>query len=247
MSTQTGALLAASLGLTFFLFSVTILFFIVYRRQLRRYLSLEEDKLSTEIEVSQKEREEIVTELHNDLIPNLVTIKLLLNQIGNSESHLINKSLGILEDTIDKSRRMIKNLSPISIYGIGFQKAIVDYIYSMNSELQINFIELDEVHCTTEQNNYIFRIIQEIILNTIKHANAQRLDIEISMKDNHLLIRTCDDGIGFDYSIGNQSSKKGYGLLGIQSKIEFLKGFISINDENKKGTQINIKIPLKNN
>ena len=126
---------------------------------------------------------------------------------------------------------------------------LVDFIDSIkpNTGLKINFIELDDIHCSSEQNNYIFRIIQEIIINTNKHANAQVLDIEISMKENYLLIRTCDDGIGFDYSIQSQSSKKGYGLLDMQNKVEFLKGFLSFNDENKKGTQINIKIPLTNN
>ncbi len=249
MSTQTSALFAAALGLTFFLFLVTLLFFIIFKKLEKKYQVLKEERLIAELNVSKREREEIVTELHNDIIPNIVAVKMILNQQDAEQFRFISESIKILEDTIVKSREMITNLSPISIYGIGFQKAIVDYIDLMKpfTELKINFIELNDVHCSTEQNNYIFRIIQEIIINTIKHAHAQVLDIEISMKDNYLLIRTCDDGIGFDYSIQSQSSKKGYGLLDMQGKIEFLKGFLSFNDENKKGTQINIKIPLTNN
>lgn len=248
MSTQTGVLLAASLGLTFFLFSVTFLFLIIFRKQQKKYLSLEEDKLKAEIKTSQKEREEIVTELHNDIVPNIVAVKMLLSQPDVEQSRFAKDCIRILDDTITKSKGIIRNLSPISIHGIGFQKAIVDYIDQLksNTELKINFIEVDEVDCTEEQNNHIFRIIQEIIINTMKHAKAQRLDVEISMKDNYLLIRTCDDGIGFDFSIQHLLANKGYGLLSIQSKVEFLKGFISINDENKKGTQFNIKIPLTN-
>jgi len=246
MSIQAEVLLAASLGLTFFLFLITLLFIIVFRKQQKKYQTLKEEKLTAELNVSKREREEIVTELHNDLIPNIIAVKMILNQHNVEQFRFVNESIKILDDTIVKSREMISNLSPISIYGIGFQKAIVDYIDSMKShnELKINFIEPNEVHCGNEQNNYIFRIIQEIIINTIKHAQAKVLDIEISMKDNYLMIRTCDDGIGFDYSIQSQSTKKGYGLLDMQGKVEFLKGFMSFNDENKKGTQINIKIPL---
>jgi len=249
MSTQTGVLLAASLALTFFLFLVTFLFFFVFRKQQKQYKTLKDDKLIAELKIAKREREDIVTELHNDVIPNIIAVKMILSQPDINQSTFVKDCMKILDDTILKSREMIRNLSPISIYGIGFQKAVVDYIDSLklHTELKINFIELDDVQCTHEQNNYIFRIIQEIIINTIKHAHAEVLDIEISMKGNYLLIRTCDDGIGFDFHFQSQSLKKGYGLLDMQSKVDFLKGFLSINDENKKGTQINIKIPITNN
>lgn len=249
MSTQTGVLLAASVGLSLLLFLVAFLFLIIFRKQKKQYQTLKEEKLIAELKASKREREEIATELHNDIIPNILTVQMILNQPDIEQSQFVKDCVKILKATIDTSKELITNLSPISIYGIGFQKAIVDFIDSIkpNTGLKINFIELDDIHCSSEQNNYIFRIIQEIIINTNKHANAQVLDIEISMKENYLLIRTCDDGIGFDYSIQSQSSKKGYGLLDMQNKVEFLKGFLSFNDENKKGTQINIKIPLTNN
>jgi len=249
MSTQTGVLLAASVGLSLLLFLVAFLFLIIFRKQKKQYQTLKEEKLMAELTASKREREEIVTELHNDIIPNILTVQMILNQPDVEQSQFVKDSVKLLNATIAKSKELITNLSPISIYGIGFQKAIVDFIDSIkpNKGLKINFIELDDIYCSSEQNNYIFRIIQEIIINTNKHANAQVLDIEISMKENYLLIRTCDDGIGFDYSIQSQSSKKGYGLLDMQNKVEFLKGFLSFNDENKKGTQINIKIPLTNN
>ena len=88
-------------------------------------------------------------------------------------------------------------------------------------------------------------MLQEIILNTIKHAKANTLKIEISKEGDKLLIRTADDGIGFNLERMQAENKLGLGLLGIQSRIDFLKGTTSSSDETIKGTRYNIRIPIE--
>ena len=153
------------------------------------------------------------------------------------------KSLDLTNETIDKSRNVIRNVSPVSIYGLSFQTAIIQYIQSLKEKngLIIHFTELEEITCSNDQNNQIFRILQEIILNAVKHSKAKKLEIEISKSNNYLLIRTADDGIGFDTTSNNRI---GFGLLIIESKVDYLNGTLKINEENKKGTQFNIRIPL---
>ena len=142
MSTQTGVLLAASVGLSLLLFLVAFLFLIIFRKQKKQYQTLKEEKLIAELKASKREREEIVTELHNDIIPNILTVQMILNQPDVEQSQFVKDSVKILKATIAKSKELITNLSPISIYGIGFQKAIVDFIDSIkpNTGLKINFI-----------------------------------------------------------------------------------------------------------
>jgi len=90
----------------------------------------------------------------------------------------------------------------------------------------------------------VYRILQEIIQNTIKHAQATTLSIEISKENKDMLIRTADDGVGFDIKKIKRDHKLGLGVLGIQSRVDFLNGSMSINPESKRGTQYNIRVPI---
>ncbi len=204
---------------------------------------LEQEKLQVEMKASQRERDEIASELHNDFLPNLAAIKYWLHQINSNDNIKLDQSILLLNDTIEKSKSIIKNISPVSLYGISFQSAIADFILSINkkNKLRINLTDQDEIKCTADQNNLLFRILQEIILNTLKHAEANRLEIEISKSGSFLLIRTADDGVGFNVL---NSNKTGFGLLSIKNKVDYLNGAISINSQNKKGTQIIIEIPM---
>jgi hypothetical protein len=243
MVTKEGDIFKAFLGICIFIITLTTVFLRIFLKQQKKYQSLELEKLHAELKASQSERDDIATELHNDILPNLSTIHYWLHQINTRENVMILQSINLLNETIDKSRNIIKSISPVSQFGLSFQSAIVDYIQSLKgkNELVINFIELDEIELGREHNNLIFRILQEIILNTLKHANAKRLDIEISKSNEFLLIRTADDGIGFQLS---SNFRTGYGLLSIESKVEFLNGVININELSKSGAQFNIKIPI---
>ena len=244
MVTKEGVLFKAFLGICFFVFSLTIIFLRIFLSQQKKYRLLQQEKLCAEMKASQLERDEIASELHNDILPNLATIHYWLYQIDVTDNKLLTQSINLINETIDKSRAIIKNASPVSLYNLSFQTAIIQYFQSLKekNDLSIHFTELDEVTCSTDQNNHIFRILQEIILNTIKHSKAKELKIEISKSNDHLLIRTADDGIGFDITSKNSS---GFGLLIIESKVDYLKGVFKINEEkNNNGTQFNIRIPL---
>lgn len=243
MVTQKGEIFRAFIGICFFVLSITIIFFRIFLLQQKKYRLLQQEKLHAEMKASQMERDEIASELHNDILPNLATIHYWLYQIELTDNRLLMQSINLINETIDKSRGIIKNASPVSLYGLSFQTAIIQYIQSIKekNDLAIYFTELDEITCSTDQNNHIFRILQEIILNTVKHSKAKKLEIEISKSNDHLLIRTADDGVGFDITSKNSS---GFGLLIIESKVDYLKGVLKKNEEKNKGTQFNIRIPL---
>lgn len=243
MFAQEGDIFKAFIGSCIFLLSLTFLFLRIFLIQHRRYRLLEQEKLHAEMKASQIERDAIASELHNDILPNLTAIHYSLHQVDLFENISLKQSISLLNESIDKSRNIVKNISPISLYGMSFQTATIQFIESLKQKnrIKINFTELDEIVCTSEQDNHLFRILQEIILNTIKHANASILDIEISKSGKFILVRTSDDGIGFNYY---ELSKRGYGLLSIESKVQYLKGVIKINDQNKKGAQFNIRIPI---
>ncbi len=95
------------------------------------------------------------------------------------------------------------------------------------------------------QQIHIYRILQEIINNTVKHAKAFGLKIELFASKNNLVILTCDNGIGFDHK-NAQHENKGLGLQTLQTRTDILGGEIHINSKPGKGTRYCIEIPLIN-
>lgn len=151
-----------------------------------------------------------------------------------------------LDKCVGQIRGMAKTLAPLSVFEIPFQEALVQYIAEINANqaLNIQFTELIRVRVTSEQNNQLYRILQEIILNTIKHANASLLLIEITREENNLLVRSSDNGIGYDMNEIRAKNKLGLGLKAIHSRIDYLNGTLSVSNDITKGTRYVIRIPI---
>jgi two-component system, NarL family, sensor kinase len=88
----------------------------------------------------------------------------------------------------------------------------------------------------------VFRIVQEIVHNTIKHARAGSLVIELRFRNNKMLLHTKDDGLGFDYR--EKEQRGGLGLLNLQSRVALLKGDLQLDTQPGKGTTYHIEIPV---
>ncbi len=222
-------------------------FFISLFKQNRKYRRLQKEKLNAEINATEMERNLIATELHNDIGPYLSSIKMRLSLLATENKEDLLELKVALDKCVDQVRGMAKSLAPLAIFHIPLIDALKQYIsqVSFDQSLKINLIEKVSPALSQEQSNQLYRILQEIILNTVKHAHATELNIEFSTEDDQLLIRTADNGVGYDaYQIRAQH-KMGLGLLGIQSRIEYLNGSIVVSDEIKNGTRYNIRIPLE--
>lgn len=226
---------------------VVIVFFINIFRQQRRYRILQKDKLDSEINAAELERNVIATELHNDIGPYLSSVKMRLDIIATTQNEEMEACKNALDKCVQQVRDMAKALAPLSIFEIPFQDALKKYVQEVNVQgnLKIHLTELERVQLTPDQNNQVYRILQEVIQNTIKHAQASSLLIEISKEDHRtLLIRTSDNGIGYDFDNVRAQNKLGLGLLGIQSRIDYLNGSMNTSEEIKLGTKYNIRIPI---
>jgi signal transduction histidine kinase len=235
-------------GIVSVFIGLVILFFIInLLNQQRRYRQLQNEKLNSEIKAAELERNLIATELHNDIGPYLSSVKMRLDVIVTTHKEELDACKEALDKCVQQVRGMAKAMAPLSIFEIPFQDALKKYIQevNVNGTLKVQLIESDIVKLIPDHNNQIYRILQEIIHNTIKHAQATSLHIEISIEgDKTLLIRTSDNGVGYDLEIVRAANKLGMGLLGIQSRIDYLNGSISTSDEIKLGTKYNIRIPI---
>ena len=247
MGTQERAIFIAFSLVAGFLAMLLSFFFASLFKQNRKYRRLQKEKLNAEINATEMERNLIATELHNDIGPYLSSIKMRLNLLATENKEDLLEVKAALDKCVDQVRGMAKSLAPLAIFHIALIDALKQYIAQVrvDESLKINLIEVDTPILNQDQSNQLYRILQEIILNTVKHAHATELNIEFSKEDNQLLIRTADNGVGYDAYEIREQHKMGLGLLGIQSRIEYLNGSIVVSDEIKKGTRYNIRIPLE--
>ncbi len=245
MGAQERKILILYILLGVFLAALLIYFFVILFRRQKKLKQLETEKLNAEIKAIAHERNTIAAELHNDLAPQLAAVKMRLHLLPVTDSAAMEACSEVLSECIQQIRNMTRSLSPISLYDLSFQAAIQKYIedHKGKHSLQVQWIENDCIELTTEQHNQVYRIVQEMIYNAIKHSKGTRMTIEISKENDRMLIRTADDGVGFDFDVIKQTHQLGYGLLGIQSRVDYLQGTLSM-QSTRSGTCYNIRIPL---
>jgi len=206
------------------------------------------EKHKSEIIGSELERNEISVELHNDISPYLASVKMRLSMLDDKELEFLKDCIPVIDLCIDRIRVMSKRMAPLSEYEQSFMSGLQRFVQKTGFDKGIDFqlLEKDRVELNDDQINQVYRILQEIILNTIKHSNASQLKIESSKDGEYLLIQTSDNGIGFDMDKIKAAQSHGLGLLKIQSRVDYLNGMMVKDNSSIGGTRFNIRIPLQN-
>lgn len=214
-------------------------FLIIIIRNQRRSQELYKSKILAEITTLEKERARIAIDLHDELGPYLSVTKFRINalDIVNEEDneHLvkINENIDLI---IKRMREIAADLMPNTLIRKGVVVAIEEFVHKIvEPELTIQFMSKGSTDYPVQMGIHIYRIVQEIIHNTIKHARATELKIEIRREENKLVLLTQDNGTGFDYN-NVLYSKNGLGLRSLLSRIEVLGGEMFIESRPGKGT-----------
>lgn len=238
----TAIIVAASvLGIIIIVFIATMI------RHQRRNAMLNKMRIRAEINTLEKERKRIATDLHDELGPILSAVRIQINHLehqSDSDKKIIAFANKHIDDAITKTREISYNLLPSTLVRKGLVKAVHEYIgkLSETQEVQITFIS-PEIVLPSEMSVNIYRIIQEIIHNTIKHAEASQLIITLQNNGSKLVLLTADDGKGFDYdkSIENNS---GSGLVNLYSRAEVMNAKFNFRSLPGYGSQYVIEIPI---
>ena len=228
--------------------AIMIYFIISIIRQQRRYRQLTQQKIKAEITTLENERRRIAADLHDEVGPLLSAVKLQINNIddiGEEEQAIIQKSSTHIDDIIRKMREISNDLLPNILVRKGLVAAIQDFISKLKnaSNIQIDFQYSEPLRFETAREVNMYRIVQEIIHNAIKHSGARHLKIQLQMTDKLLRLATEDDGIGFDPD-EIRKTKGGLGLLNLQSRTDVMSGEFSCETDKGKGTKYLFEIPL---
>ena len=194
------------------------------------------------------ERERVARDLHDSLGGLLSTVKLhfdaLQGQMDDvSSSAEYNKAYGLLDEACKEVRSISNNMQPSALLRMGLVPAINDLVNRIKSDetpaIDFQHYGVNGALDQTAGLN-VYRIVQELLNNSVKHASASHILVQLIQKDDELIVMVEDDGVGYDI----ETFKTGMGTANIASRVDFLKGELSIQTKPGEGTTTLINIPL---
>ena len=201
----------------------------------------------------QEQRLDISRELHDNVGSQLTFIISILDNLKSSSvqfddaidkkidtlTNFANKSISELRDTIWVLNSKQLSLSELKSRMTNFIKDASESVETI--QFQFDFEIQNDVQLSSKQAINLYRILQEIVNNAIKHAQAKDISVSISQIENELQITILDNGIGFDYE---SKKKKSFGLTNIQNRIQEINGNLEVESNETKGTNYAIKVKL---
>lgn len=251
-------LVAGIIGMLLLAFAI-IVFFVVYQKRLlqqqekmnRREAEYQKELLRASIQSQEAERKRIASDLHDSVGALLSATKMYLKQIGIGSAENLpdikKESLGLVDETIQNVRHISHNLLPPALERFGLGAALEDLAEKINHSGTINFeMHYDErSRLELETEIGLYRIIQELCNNTIKHADAKNIQLLLERTDTAFQIIYRDDGNGFDLEdkTDQQSRKKGLGLRSLESRANALNARFKLESAVGKGMTAIIELP----
>lgn len=259
-------------GLAISLFLLLLILFLMLKAQKRNKMlakkeyelleaKLEEEKNSHLIDemtllkhVEDRERNRIATDLHDSIGGLLSSIKITLfnfqetSNLNPSHIEHTDRILEYIDETKQELNRIIYNLTPLIVEKFGLLEAIKQYckkIQTDNFKIHLQIISVP-VNINVQDEITLYRIIQEVLHNIVKHANAENvlLQVQTNFASGMVVISIEDDGEGMN--VEDAKNKNGLGMRSLYSRVQSLNGSITIESEKGQGTMIYIScIPRK--
>lgn len=218
-------------------------------RDLTERKMLEQQIFNSEILSEERERERFAKELHDGLGPILSTCKIYLHSLNEMLADqrdflkISERALILLDDALASIKEISNNLSPHVLRNFGLVQAVIAFTHNLENISDLKF----EVHYNYDErlNEIIeftaYRIITELINNSVKYAEASLIVIDINLNKPHLSVSYSDNGKGFDPET-NTKQKRGFGLSNIETRISKFNGDYSYKTAPGKGVKVNFTL-----
>ena len=214
--------------------------------------SVARDRLRRTMEASERERKFWARELHDETLQGLGALRVLLGsalRVGTPEamSGAIDQATDELGGEIDKLRALITELRPAALDELGLMAAIEALTErsatTAGLDIKTDFA-LPETwgreRLDPELESTVYRLVQEALTNVVKHARAERVDLQVSMNEDAVTVTVRDDGIGFDPA----TTSEGFGLVGMRERLELIGGRVDISSAPGQGTEVRAELPV---
>ncbi|MFI5133092.1 MAG: ATP-binding protein [Chitinophagales bacterium] len=222
------------------------------RLQQQRIRELEKDKqlvaVDSMLKGQEEERSRLAKDLHDGLGGLLSGVKFSLSNMKDNlivtpdNMAVFERSLDMIDTSIKELRRVAHNMMPEMLTKFGLDEALKEYCNTINTA-KLFTVKYQSLGMDTRLDKsieiIIYRIVQELLNNIMKHAAATEVFVQLIRDGSRLNIVVEDNGKGFD--VGLTENSKGAGLVNVRSRVNYLKGQLGIHSEAGKGTLVNIE------
>jgi len=238
-----------TLGMVLLALSIFFFFVTYQKKMLKKQLELNETKarqqeeiLQNTISAQEKERKRIAQDLHDEVGAMLSVVKLNVGRIEKKSEEAVAKELAAetktyLDEVITQVRRISRSLLPPSLEKLGLYFALEELANWVNKSEQLKIVcwkSGDQFRFESKKELAVFRIVQELLNNAIKHANANTIHINARFcLDKNLMISVTDNGKGFDIK---EKMNSGLGLKNLESRSRIMDAKFKMKSTPGKGT-----------
>jgi signal transduction histidine kinase len=237
-----------------------VAFFLLYQKKLvSQQLSLQtiqgayqKEVFAAAIEAEERERERIGNDLHDEIGSSLSAAKLLMAQLEDStsatekEKEVIVLIKGILGNSLQDIRNISQNLHPAVLARFGLSKALHNLgLVCTNAFANGVAVQVELAAALPYAHELaLYRIVQELINNALKHARASHVTVRLLPSAHGLVLTVADDGCGFDYARVRESNQGGLGLKSLAARVSLLNASMHVESVASQGTSVRIEVPL---
>ncbi|MBR4437132.1 MAG: hypothetical protein IKS89_05400 [Spirochaetales bacterium] len=229
--------------------------FAIYRNTRIAHRLAQEEEMQrmtrTLFSIRNNERKRIAMDIHDSLVHRLRELKSYTDTVitdGHKE-HISSEISSIIDEARDISFNLIPFISS-SESGEDFVDVIKSYaaeiLMAKDIQLAISSTGFNKISLPEDMRISMFRIIQEILNNVVKYAEASRVTMKFIYSYPFVMFSVADDGVGLpDSSIGGGLTKEHIGFYGMQERVKYYNGKFSVTSQPHKGTKISVRIPFK--
>ena len=197
--------------------------------------------------VQELERKRLSLDLHDSVTQHLSGIKFLLSAFENENPKrnlIVSKCKNAIDAAISETRMVSRNLMPLKLENKGLDVVLEELQERLGLHYNVKmkiFNTTEFIRLSTNFQLAVYRIIQELCSNSIKHGECSKINIKFSLKDNHLVFNYCDNGKGFDIDNYNKSRM---GMSNIYYRIFQFDGELDVESVKKMGVNYYFTFPL---
>lgn len=195
------------------------------------------------------ERNRLARELHDSVSQQLFAASMLLSAINETRpktNDQESKQLQLVEETIQQSqlemRALLLHLRPAALKGKSLKTGIIELLHELQQKVSLEIeMKLEDIDLDKGIEDHLFRILQESVSNTLRHAKANSLDIQLIQREAFVILRIIDDGVGFNVDKRKAGS---YGLQNMHERAAEIGGVLKLISLENKGTRLEVKVPI---
>lgn len=253
-------LLFGGIIVTLLLALALVAFFLVYQRRLvSQQLALKtiESKYQKElfvaaIQAEERERQRIGNDLHDDIGSSLSAAKMLMAQVAETtsatakEKEMVGLIQNILNSSVQDIRNISQNLHPAVLARFGLTQALHN-LGELCTDGFANGVDVQVEMAVVLPKSHelaLYRIVQELLNNALKHARASRVTVQLMQQPHGLVLTVADDGCGFDYALAQQNKKAGLGLKSLAARVSLLDASLHLHSTVGQGTDVRVEVPI---